>query len=102
MDFMDIESPDDLTLDVVKHYMRIEHDLDDFELTMYLKSALSYVRKFVGMDDTPEIPLEIDLIMPVLMLVSHFYENKTPMNVNNAKLDDVFAGILWMNRGIGL
>ena len=39
MDFMDIESPDDLTVEVVKHYMRIEHDLDDFELTMYLKSA---------------------------------------------------------------
>ena len=34
MDFMDIESPDDLTVDVVKHYMRIEHDLDDFEYFM--------------------------------------------------------------------
>ena len=102
MDFMDIESPDDLTVDVVKHYMRIEHDLDDFELTMYLKSALSYVRKFVMMDNTPDIPLDIDLIMPVLMLVSHFYENKTPINVSNAKLDDIFAGIMWMNRGVGL
>ena len=102
MDFMDIESPDDLTVDVVKHYMRIEHDLDDFELTMYLKSALSYVRKFVMMDNTPDIPLDIDLIMPVLMLVSHFYENKTPTNVSNAKLDDIFAGIMWMNRGVGL
>ena len=102
MDFMDIESPDDLTLEVVKHYMRIEHNLDDFELTMYLKSALSYVRKFVELEDAPEVPLDVDLIMPVLMLISHFYENKTPVNVNNAKLDDVFAGIMWMNKGIRL
>lgn len=102
MDFMDIESPDDLTVDIVKHYMRIEHDLDDFELTMCLKSALLYVRKFVYMDDTPDVPLDIDLIMPVLMLVSHFYENKTPVNVNNAKLDDIFSGIMWMNRGVGV
>lgn len=102
MDFMDIESPDDLTIDVVKHYMRIEHDLDDFELAMYLKSALSYVRKFVELEDAPEVPLDVDLIMPVLMLISHFYENKTPVNVSNAKLDDVFAGIMWMNKGIRL
>lgn len=102
MDFMDIESPDDLTVDVVKHYMRIEHDLDDFELAMYLKSALSYVRKFVELEDAPEVPLDVDLIMPVLMLISHFYENKTPVNVSNAKLDDVFAGIMWMNKGIRL
>ena len=100
--FMQIESPDDLSVDIVKHYMRIEHDLDDFELAMYLKSALSYVRKFVEMDDEPEIKMDIDLIMPVLMLVSHFYENKTPINVNNAKLDDIFAGIMWMNRGVEL
>ena len=99
---MDIESPDDLTVDVVKHYMRIEHDLDDFELAMYLKSALSYVRKFVELEDAPEVPLDVDLIMPVLMLISHFYENKTPVNVSNAKLDDVFAGIMWMNKGIRL
>ena len=102
MDFKDIESLDDLTIDVVKHYMRIEHDLDDFELAMYLKSALSYVRKFVELEDAPEVPLDVDLIMPVLMLISHFYENKTPVNVSNAKLDDVFAGIMWMNKGIRL
>lgn len=102
MDWENIESPDDLTLEVVKHYMRIDHDLDDFELLMYLKSALSYVRKYVHMDEQPEVPLDVDLIMPVLMLVSHFYENKTPINTNNSKLDDVFAGILWMNRGVEL
>ena len=31
-----------------------------------------------------------------------YYENKTPINVSNAKLDDIFAGIMWMNRGVEL
>ncbi|MDY5727659.1 MAG: head-tail connector protein [Erysipelotrichaceae bacterium] len=101
MDWEDINSPDDLTVEVIKQYMRIEHDLDDFELQMYLKSALSYARKYVRMEDT-DTPLDVDLIMPVLMMVSHFYENKSPINVNNAKLDDIFDGILWMNRGVVL
>lgn len=100
-ELLDINSPDDLTLDVVKHYMRIEHNLDDFELQMYLKSALSYVRKFVGIEDKT-IPLDVDLVMPVLMMVSHFYENKTPINANNSKLDSIFEGILWMNKGVVL
>lgn len=100
-EFSQINSPEELTLNVVKHYMRIDHDLDDFELTMYLKSALSYVKKYVGKDGTDEF-LDVDLIMPVLMAVAHFYENKSPVNVSNAKLDDVFSGILWMNRGVTL
>ncbi|GAA0093054.1 hypothetical protein UT300009_30840 [Paraclostridium bifermentans] len=97
----DINSPDDLTIEIVKQYMRIEHNLDDFELKMYLKSALSYVRKYVGIEDT-SVPLDVDLIMPTLMLISHFYENKTPINNNNSKLDSVFDSLLWMNRGVVL
>ena len=89
---------DDLDVSIVKQYMRIEHDLDDFELELYLKSAKSYVRKYVEEDYVDDI----ELIMPVLMLISHFYENKTPMNVSNAKYDHIFKDILWMNRGLGL
>lgn len=94
----DINCMDDLDVSIVKQYMRIEHDLDDFELELYLKSAKSYVRKYVEEDYVDDI----ELIMPVLMLISHFYENKTPMNVSNAKYDHIFKDILWMNRGLGL
>lgn len=89
---------DDLDITMVKQYMRIEHDLDDFELELYLKSAISYVKKYVEEDYVNDI----ELVMPVLMLVSHFYENKTPMNVANSKYDHIFKDILWMNRGLGL
>lgn len=94
----DINCMDDLDVSIVKQYMRIEHDLDDFELELYLKSAKSYVRKYVEEDYVDDV----ELIMPVLMLISHFYENKTPMNVSNAKYDHIFKDILWMNRGLGL
>ena len=94
----DINCMDDLDVSIVKQYMRIEHDLDDFELELYLKSAKSYVRKYVQEDYVDDV----ELIMPVLMLISHFYENKTPMNVSNAKYDHIFKDILWMNRGLGL
>ena len=98
MDITEIECMDDLDVDMVKQYMRIEHNLDDAELGLYLKSAKSYVFNYVG----EEYSQSIELIMPVLMLISHFYENKTPMNVSNAKYDFVFKDILWMNRGLRL
>lgn len=98
MDIANIESINDLDVKIVKQYMRIEHDLDDMELVLYLKSAVSYVKKYVG----EEYSYDIELVMPVLMLVSHFYENKTPMNVSNAKYDHIFKDILWMSRGLVL
>ena len=98
MDITEIECMDDLDVDMVKQYMRIEHNLDDAELGLYLKSAKSYVLNYVG----EEYSQSIELIMPVLMLISHFYENKTPMNVSNAKYDFVFKDILWMHRGLRL
>ena len=99
MNFRNIEFADDLTLDIVKHYMRIDFDLDDFELELYLKSAISYVRKYVEIDNTDE-KLDVEMVMPILMLVSHFYENKSPVNVSNEKLDVIFHGLMWMNKGV--
>ncbi|MFR2314917.1 head-tail connector protein [Terrisporobacter sp.] len=98
MDIDEIQSIDDIEVDLVKQYMRIDHDLDDLELALYLKSAISYVKKYV----LEQYADDIELVMPVLMLVSHFYENKTPMNVSNAKYDSVFKDILWMSRGLVL
>ena len=101
----EINSPDDLNVEMVKHYMRIEHNLDDFELSLYLKSALNYVRKYVDMYDSSsqvQQDMDIELVIPVLMLVAHFYENKTPINLNNAKVDNIFSDILWMHGGLDL
>lgn len=93
-----INTMQDITVDFIKHYMRIDHDLDDEELRLYLLSAISYVTKYVR----GEYLDDVDLIMPVLMLVSHFYENKTPINNNNGNYDHIYKDVLWMDRGLVL
>ena len=60
------------------------------------KSAISYVRKYVKIADDEE--LDFDLIIPVLTLISHFYESKTPIGKSNEKVDALINSILDMNR----
>ena len=38
-DILSIETPNDLTIDIVKNYLRVDHNLDDVEITLYLKSS---------------------------------------------------------------
>lgn len=87
---------EELPLEVVKKYLRIDHDFDDLELMIATKSAISYVRKYVKIADDEE--LDFDLIIPVLTLISHFYESKTPIGKSNEKVDALINSILDMNR----
>lgn len=89
-------TPDTLTLDFVKQYLRVDHDLDDMEIGVAMKSAVSYVRKYVK-QPTGE-PLDYELIIPILTLISHFYENKTPIGKSTERVDDLINSILEMNR----
>lgn len=87
---------DELPLEVVKQYLRIDHDFDDLELKIATKSAISYVRGYIkaGEDEA----LDFEMIMPVLTLISHFYESKTPIGKANEKVDILINSILDMNR----
>ena len=87
---------DELPLEVVKQYLRIDHDFDDLELKIATKSAISYVRGYIkaGEDEA----LDFEMIMPVLTLISHFYESKTPIGKANEKVDILINSILHMNR----
>ncbi|MGL5718290.1 MAG: head-tail connector protein [Paraclostridium sp.] len=89
-------SPQDITLEIVKNYLRIDHNLDDVELTMCFQSAYAYVRKFLGMDATEE--MEVDLSLPILSLTCHFYETKDINHSTNEKMDEIFRTVLSMNR----
>ena len=95
-DILNIETPTDLTIDIVKNYLRVDHNLDDVEIALYLKSALSYVRKYIGVD--MEEPLDVDLCIPVLNLTAHFYEQRSVTALSNEKMDDIFGAILRINR----
>lgn len=92
----EILSPEDITLEMVKNYLRVDHDLDDVELTMCFQSAISYIRKYIGVDS--DTPLDVDLCLPILSLTCHFYENKGVRQLTNEKMDEMFANVLSINR----
>lgn len=87
---------EELPLEIVKQYLRIDHDFDDLELMIATKSAISYVRSYIKAGD--EESLDFEMIMPVLTLIAHFYENKTPIGKSNEKVELLINSILDMNR----
>lgn len=89
-------TPDTLTLDFVKQYLRVDHDFDDLEIQIAIKSAISYIRKYIKQPD--DEPLDFDLIVPILTLISHFYESKTPIGKSSERVDLLINSILEMNR----
>lgn len=93
---MELLTPETVTLDFVKQYLRIDHDYDDLELQIALKSAISYVRKYVKQPD--DEPLDFELIIPILTLTGHFYENKTPIGKSSEKTETIVNSILNLNR----
>ena len=45
----------ELTLDVVKGYLRVEHDLDDNRIRIHMSTVISYILKANGQENiTPE------------------------------------------------
>lgn len=89
-------SPDTLTLEFVKAYLRIEHDLDDLEIEVYMKAAISYVRNYIKIPQ--EEQMEYELIIPILALTAHYYENKTVVQKATEKIDMMISSCLDMNR----
>lgn len=96
MNFEDI-TPENLPLDFVKSYLRIDHSFDDVEIMLMIASAKSYVKNYIQQpDDQPLIDIEV--IIPMLTLVAYFYENKTVTMKSNEKLDAIFGSILSLHR----
>ena len=91
-----ILSPKEITLDMVKGYLRVDHSLDDLEITMCFQSAYNFVRKYIGADKEEE--LDVDLSLPILSLTCHFYETKSTRQPANEKMDEIFSSVLSLNR----
>lgn len=89
-------SPKEITLEMVKSYLRVDHDLDDLEITMCYQSAYHYTRKYIGADVEDE--LDVDLTLPILSLTCHFYEIKSTRQPANEKMDEIFSSVLSLNR----
>lgn len=89
-------TPDNLPIEFVKQYLRVEHDFDDIEIKVAIASAQSYVRNHIK--QPKGTPMDMELIIPMLTLVAFFYENKSPMMKSTEKLDAIFSSILNLHR----
>lgn len=93
-DFTPIEKID---LELVKQYLRIGHDLDDYEINLYVNAAISFVKNYTQATEET-IFKNSELILPILNLVAYFYENKTTTISTNTKISEIFGSILDMHR----
>lgn len=89
-------TPDNLPLEFVKQYLRVDHDFDDIEIQLMIDSAKSYVRNTLRVEKDEE--LDVELVIPMLSLVAHFYENKTITMASNDKAGFMFESILALHR----
>lgn len=92
----------ELTIDLVKDYLRIDHNDDDEFLTIVLTSARSYIQSYLNhkFEDFDEIPDEFTIAC--LAICSHWYENRQVIQESNGKglkeLSYIFSGILDLHR----
>lgn len=99
-------TPQDIDLEIVKNYLRIDFDDVDNDrmLNIILASAKSFVQTYLNWKfvDVDEIPLEITIAL--LAIVEHWYKNRGVMSedATTKELPYVFAGILNMHRNINL
>lgn len=69
----------EITLQTVKDYLRIDHNLDDMRIGLHMDAALSYILKANGQDNlTVEFDDENQFLTDVYMCyVQHLYDTGT-------------------------
>ena len=68
----------EITTKTLKTYLRIDNDIFNDELDIYLKSAINYVCEYTGLvqnDEKKELDEHEDITTAILVIVSDFYEN---------------------------
>lgn len=94
----DIEMPE-INLDFFKNWLRIDHDLDDQELSLCLLAAKSNVENAIGQSITEDSDPE--LLIVILNLATYYYQNKTMGADKKYIPDKIYSSILNMhNSGI--
>jgi uncharacterized phage protein (predicted DNA packaging) len=90
----------DLGLDLVKEYLRIDHEDDDILLTTMLVAAKSYIQSYLNQKFTDFAEIPDEFTIACLALVSHWYEKREIQTEKASKeeLVYVFAGLLDLHR----
>lgn len=90
----------ELTLEFVKDYLKIDYNDDDRELDLYIQASISFIQEHTRLeleflDERP------DIVIVALMLIAHFYENKTIVTSSGRVVNEDFAvqKILGLYRG---
>lgn len=86
----------EIDLEFFKNWVRVDHDLDDAELSLCLLSAKSNVSNIIGEELTEESDPELMLV--TLNLASYYYTNKTMTTNKNFVPDNVYNAILSMHN----
>lgn len=101
MDLNNVKKLSQLDLDFVKDYLKIDYNDDDNELQFYITATQSYIINQLNLD-IEEIDTKPDIVIAALLIIAHFYENKTAINtglkVNNSNIDFIMQQILTQYR----
>lgn len=89
--------PEEIPLDFLKHYLRVDHNFDDIEIQLYYQGVISYVRNYIKQPD--DIPMtDLSLCIPILTLVAYCYETRTPITKTTERQDQIFTSMLELHR----
>lgn len=82
----------ELTLDIIKQYLRIDSNDDDILLQMLLESAIDYCAGYIGCNklDLDKYP---DVTIVVLSLIADSYEVRQ-FTTSTSTLNPVMMGVL--------
>lgn len=94
--------PQDLTMEDLKNYMRVDFDDDENDkfIETILIAAKSFVQTYLGwrFSDREDVPEEITIA--TLAIGEHWYKNRGVLteDISKQELPFVFSGILDMHR----
>lgn len=66
----------DVNLDYIKHYLRVDDDIDDNLIQSLWYASISYIKSYTGMNDD-DINSHTDLIPIALLYTLNLYDNRT-------------------------
>lgn len=83
-----------INFEYVKDYL-VCTDEDKTEVDVYIVAAKSYVKTYTALTDE-ELDASDYFVMPVLMLIAHFYENKS--TEMSGKLNAIYNNLLNLGK----
>lgn len=84
----------ELNFEIVKTYLLVDEE-EQLEVEIYISAAKSYVKKYTQCTEE-ELDQDEYVIMPTLMLISSFYENKSVEM--DGKINAIYSNLLNLGK----